>query len=124
MNITYVTAEDIRNLDLETAKNVSEDKKTDIVFNGENLYYLGVGHCFLNSFFSEYITKSAIKIRQYSNFWSINNEDYNLIDDKFVLIPKEPYVHNPIRFEDLTFPTIKNVKPNLLSDKLISLKPE
>jgi len=93
-HIVHKTMTDIERENQETANAVTEEQKTEFVFNGENLYYLGGGHAFLNGFFNEYITKSGVKIWQYlSGQWTIfgnSDDDYELIDNELHLISKEP----------------------------------
>jgi hypothetical protein len=59
-HIEYKYENDIRKENEELFKNISEDKKSEFLFKGEHLYYLGRGHAILRGFFSEYVTQSGV----------------------------------------------------------------
>ena len=127
-HFVYKTDEDIERENKETAEGLTEDKKTDYVFNGESLYYLGVGHAFLYGFFNEYITKSGTKVWEYhSGRWTIlgnSGDDCELIDNELHLIPKEPIPPSePIDWSSIEFPRVKNLT-GPIADKLISVQPK
>ena len=46
----------------ELFKNISEDKKSEFVFKGEHLYYLGQGHAFLRGFLANMLPNQASKL--------------------------------------------------------------
>ncbi len=126
-HIVHKTMADIERENQETANAVTEEQKTEFVFNGENLYYLGSGHAFLNGFFNEYITKSGVKIWQYlSGQWTIlgnSGDDCELIDNELHLIPKEPTPPSePIDWSSIEFPRVKKLS-GPIADKLPSVKP-
>lgn len=120
-HFVYITEDDIK---YETEKQISElteDKKTNFIFDGQNFYELGNGHDFCYGFFTEYLTKCGIRGRYYlSGKWMINNDWYNFINDEFIIIRQET---RNIAKTDFTFPVIKNVNAKLLSDDLISINP-
>lgn len=119
----YKTDEDVKRENQELAKSVTEDKKSEYVFNGEDLYYIGVGHAFLYGFFNEYLTKSGIKAWQYhSGWWSIGNDRYDYIDGEFVLVPPTP-PSEPIDWASIQFPKVKNLT-GPIAGKLISVQPK
>ncbi len=108
-HFVYVTDEDVKKENTELVNSISEDKKSEYVFKGEDLYYLGMGHGFVFGFFSEYITKSGVKAWQYhSGKWSIENHDYNYINNEFVLIPPSP-PSEPVDFSSVQFPKVNNL---------------
>lgn len=118
-HFVYVTDEDIKRQNEKIASELREDQKTDFIFNGEHLYELGRGHAFGMGFFTEFITKSAIKaIRYDSGKWHINNDEYVYENDTFVLIP--PYVPatEPIDFSNVTFPIVKNISAKTIGDDI------
>ena len=92
---------------------MTEDQKTDIIFNGEYLYKNGGGHSFLRGFFVEYLTKSGVRVTQYlSGLWSVGADDYTR-DEEGNFIKKEypPYVPTPTNaWESISLPMVRNVK--------------
>ena len=123
-HFVYKTDEDVRKENEERSKNVSEDKKSEYTFKGEDLYYEGRGHAFGMGYFNEYITKSGIvaKLFHYSLKWVIDNDRYEYVNDEFVLIPPAPVSDTPIDWESIQFPRVKNMTgPN--ADKIISVQP-
>jgi len=106
----------------DVVSNLTENKKSDIVFNKENLYHLGGGHDFLRSFFTEYITKSCIICRQFNGYWLIDGKEYKYVNKEFIEVIQESKNLNPINLEDIKFPIIKTA-PNLIGDQLMSVKP-
>lgn len=123
MNIRVVTREDIQKENIERASKVTEDQKRDIIFNGEHLYYLGVGHAWLWGFFNEYITKSGIILWEYDDgIWSVDHEDFKLVNGEFEKIFYPETTQTPIT-EDFKFPQVKNVNPMTLADQIFSIQP-
>ena len=107
----------------ELIKNLSEDKKSEFVFKGEDLYYIGGGHAWLYGFFDEYITKSGIKAWGYhSGKWSIEGNEYEYVDGEFIFIPPPP-PSEPVDFSSIQLPIVKNVSAKTLSDDLLPIKP-
>ena len=121
----YKTDEDIRLENIQIASELREDQKTDFIFNGEHLYELGRGHAFGMGFFTEFITKSAIKaIRYDSGKWHINNDEYVYENATFVLIPICPPTTEPIDFSNLTFPVVKNISAKTMGDDIQPVYPK
>lgn len=123
-HFVYVTEDDIKS---ETEKQISElidDKKTDFIFNEHTFYELGNGHDFCYGFFTEYLTKNGIRGRCYaSGKWKINNDWYDFINHKFVIIKQTTRNITLTDFNNMVFPVIKNVNAKLLADDLIEVKP-
>jgi hypothetical protein len=123
-HMEYKYEDDIRKENEELVKNISEDKKSEFVFKGEHLYYLGEGHAFLHGFFSEYVTQSGVKAWQFvDGLWLIGNDEYEFSNNEFVLIPPPP-PKEPIDWSEMSFPIVKSVAAKTLSDELISVKPK
>lgn len=126
MEFSYITDEDIkRELEIEIS-NLVEDSKTDILFNGENLYSAGGGHDFLYSFYSRYLTKSGKVLihYHYSGIWRSENKEYKCSDNgEFIEIIRPTYEPRDRSFKDMQFPTIKNHSAKLLANDLISVLP-
>jgi hypothetical protein len=122
-HIEYKYENDIRKENEELFKNISEDKKSEFLFKGEHLYYLGRGHDFLRGFFSEYVTQSGVKAWQFGGLWLIGSDEYEYINNEFVLIPPPP-PQEPIDWSEMSFPIVKSVAAKTLSDELISVKPK
>lgn len=124
-NFVYYTDEDERKLREKQISNLTEDKKTDYIFNGENFYELGRGHAFLFGFFTECITKSGIKAWRYdSGKWTIDGHDFTYDHEKneFIKTP-EPVVSNePIDWGNIKFPVVKNLS-GPMADKFPSVQP-
>ena len=122
-HFVYVTESDIENETKNLVSEITEDKVSEYVFNGESLYETGgYGHEFLNGFYNDYITKSGVRATRYhSGKWSIGNDGYHYKNGKFVIIEK-PKTYD-INWGDITFPVIKNVSPKTLGGELQSLKP-
>lgn len=119
------TLEDIKRENQELGKLVTEDKKSEYQFNGEYLYFVGVGHAWLDGFFNTYITKSGIKaIQFYEDKWSIDNIEYAYDNGKFVQVQSTQVSDIPIDWDSIPFPTVKNVSATTIADKLISVKPK
>ena len=122
-HFVYVTEDDIKR---ETEKRISEltdDKKTNFIFNKHSFYELGNGHDFCYGFFTEYLTKNGIRGRYYvSGKWMINNDWYDFINNNFVIIKQTTRNITPTDFNIMTFPVIKNAT-KLLADDLIEVKP-
>ena len=125
IHFVYKTDEDIRKVNEERGKNVSENKKSEYTFNGEDLYFVGMGHSFGMGYFNEYITKSGIVARMfhYSQKWGIGNDSYEYVDAEFVLIPPTPVSDTPIDWESIKFPTVKNMT-GPIADKIIPAQPK
>ena len=122
-HMEYKYEDDIRKENEELGKNVTEDGKSEFVFKGEPLYYLGRGHAFLHGFFSEYVTQSGVKAWQFGGLWLIESDKYEYINNEFVLIPPPP-PQEPIDWSEMSFPIVKSVAAKTLSDELISIKPK
>jgi hypothetical protein len=122
-HIEYKYENDVRKENEELVKNISEDKKSEFVFKGEPLYYLGRGHAFLRGFFSEYATQSGVKAWQFGGLWLIGSDEYEYINNEFVLIPPPP-PQEPIDWSEMSFPIVKSVAAKTLSEELISVKPK
>lgn len=119
------TDEDIRKENEERGRNVSENKKSEYTFNGQDLYFVGMGHAFGMGYFNEYITKSGIVARlfHYSLKWNIGNDKYEYVDGEFVLIPPTPVSDTPIDWESIQFPRVKNMT-GPIADEIISVQPK
>ena len=124
-HFVHKTGADIERENLETAEKATEEQKSEYVFNGEPLYYLGVGHAFLYGFFNEYITKSGVKVWEYhSGRWTTNGDDYELVDNELILIPPTPPTPSEsIDWSSIKFPRVKNLT-GPIADQLISVKPK
>ncbi len=123
-HFVYKTEEDVKRENQEKAKSVNEDKKSEFIFNGETFYLIGRGHSFVFGFYEEYITKSAIIGQKYiSGKWLIDSDDYEYVNNEFVLIQKQPYQKKPLDESSFNFPTVKQVSTVLLSDELSSIQP-
>jgi hypothetical protein len=121
-HLEYLTSQDVINYNIKSAKQLKD--KSDYIFNDEILYKTkGCGHSFMHGFFHLYLTKSGISAEHFylENKWLINNEFYELIDNKFVLIPREPIQPFTGSFENLSFPLIKSILPKNID--LISVQP-
>jgi hypothetical protein len=124
-HLEFVTEEDQKKKDAETISNLKEEQKSEFVFEGESLYLDYSGHAFLNGFFNSYITKSSIRATQYlSGFWNINGDGYNYEDGKFIKIEYPEQPSEPIDFNNISFPIVKNVVAKLISDDLVSETPK
>jgi len=122
-HFVYPTDEDIQRENEKIAFELKEEQKTEFVFNGEHLYELGRGHEFLNGFFTEYITKSAKKAWRYdSGKWNILGDSYDYEDGNFVLIPRPEIKNEPIDWNEVVFPMVKNLS-GPIADKLPSVQP-
>jgi hypothetical protein len=119
-----VTDEDIKRENERVASNLTEEQKTDFVFGGEPLYELGRGHAFIWGFFTEYLTKSAVKAVRYdSGKWHINGDEYVYENETFVLVPPPPPTE-PADWSTFTFPVVRQVSANLLANSITPIKPK
>jgi hypothetical protein len=123
-HFVYVTEPDIENETNKLVGEITDEKISEYVFNGESLYETGgYGHEFLNGFYNDYITKSGVRATRYhSGKWSIGSDSYRYENDGFIIIEK-PKSYN-INWEDVTFPIVKNVNARIISDELQSIKPK
>lgn len=90
-HFTYMTDDDIKRENITQINNLTEDKLSEIIFNGESFYILGKGHSFCYGFFTKYITKSGIIGFDYGRFWVIDGvlfdyENYQFVKKREVLI--------------------------------------
>ena len=119
----YVTKDDIQNETQKLISELSEESISKFIFRGESFYCIGSGHCFARGFYTEYITKSGIRATQYvSGYWEILEDDYELINEEFKIIPKTET--QPINWDEITFPIIKNTNSKTIASELTSLKNE
>lgn len=106
------------------ASGVTEDMKSEFIFNGEHLYVSGNGHSFGRGFFVEYITKSAIVVRRFGDRWLSNGEEYTHSHEngfELVILQKLPDEHPG--FGEFVFPTALKVAATTMSLDLVPLKP-
>lgn len=119
-----LTEEDIKKEIQKQISELTEEQKTEFVFNGQPLYKLGRGHDFLYGFFIEYITKNGIKARCYdSNIWNIENNNYDYINSVFIERVKKERNNKPMDFNNVLFPKIKKISSRTLSEDLVSHRP-
>ena len=124
-SFVYMTEENVKSEINKKISKLTEEQKSEFIFNNQPLYKLGNGHNFLYGFFTEYLTKTGISARYYVNGrWYINGEFYDYINSVFIKIPKIETNLNPIDFNSLSFPTIKNINIKTLSEDLIPIKPK
>jgi len=121
-HFVHVTEEDRKRELEETISNLTEEKKSDINFEGEDFYEIGSGHDFVYGWFNSYVTKSGVEATGYLGFWRIGGDEYERKDDKFIKIPKEEY--EPVDFSDATFPVVKNVQAKTLGEDIVPIKPK
>jgi len=122
-NFVYVTEEDAKRELEETISNLTEEKKTDINFEGEDFYEIGSGHDFVHGWFTSYVTKGGVKATGYvSGMWNIGKDDYNYKDEVFTEIPKVE--HTSVDWSDIKLPIIKSMQAKTIGDDLISVKPK
>ena len=118
------TEEDAKRERLKQASEVTEDMKSEFIFNGEHLYVLGNGHSFGRGFFVEYITESATVVRRFDDRWFSNGEEYTHSPEngfELVLLQKLPDEHPG--FGEFVFPTALKVAATTMSLDLAPLKP-
>lgn len=125
-HFVYTTKEDKEREKQETIANLKEEQKTEIVFNDENLYYLGRGHDFVRSFFEDYITKSGIEFRKYlySNTWCTGDKEYKYENNEWVDTTPEPVEYKPMDWSNFSFPMVKNVNPTTIADNITPIQPK
>ena len=96
----------------EALDNLTDDQKTDMVWKGEEVYWIGKGHSFLLGSFKHYLTKSGIELKCFlrNSEWSIDNEigNYRYEEGNWVKIERhKPKEANKDSFSSVVFPTIK-----------------
>lgn len=124
LKFVYLTEEDVKLKISKQIYKLTEEQKSEFIYNNQPLYKLGTGHDFCYGFFTEYLTKTGINARCYiNNIWHINGEVYNYINSEFIKIPKIKRNLNPINFKNISFPLMKNSKTKTLAEDLISVKP-
>lgn len=122
-HFVYVTDEDLKREIEKRILELTEDQKSDFVFENHHLYELGRGYDFIYGFYNEYLTKNGIQARQYlSGLWRINNEFYKYKDSNFVLEPKS-IDEKPMDFSKVVFPVIKSISAKTLSGDIIDVSP-
>lgn len=127
--IEHLYPEDVKQQNLAAAASVTEEQRSEFIFNGEPLYQLGRGHDFLNGFFTKYITESGIAARRYaSGKWEIDGDSYEFVDGAFVLIPrKERTTPTPEQmmesWNSVPFPIVKSLAAQVIGIDLMPVKP-
>ena len=115
---------------MKKASELEEKNSTSYYYKGEKLYLIGRGHCFGRGFYNEFLTKSAIKVVEFStgNFYVENRKAKLNGKNEIVLIPEEPKeiknIEKKISSEDIKMPIVRNVNSKLVSDDIISVKPK
>lgn len=123
--LVVVTEEDRKKEIENIILNLKEEQKTDIIFNNENLYYLGKGHSFGRGFYYEHITKTGIKATKYvGGNWFIGDKEYKYENNEFIDVTPEPIEYKPIDWSNFSFPIVKNIEPTTIADKLKSIQPK
>jgi hypothetical protein len=128
--LEVITPEIQEKIDLETISNLRESQKSGIFFKGNEFYLLGRGHSFGMGFFNEYITKSGIKAKEFLGKWIIDNVDYDLIIDNFVIREyetdewKSNKINESFNFDISSLPVVKNIPQKTISSQLIKTKPK
>lgn len=127
--IEHLYPEDVKRQNLAAAARVTEEQRSEFIFNGEPLYQLGRGHSFLNGFYTSYITRSGIAAERYdSGKWDIDGDSYEFVDGAFVLIPrKEHTTPTPEQmmesWNSVPFPIVKSVADQVIGIDLMPVKP-
>ena len=122
-HLVYTTEEDIKNNIKRIISELTEDKKSIFLFNGEYFYEIGRGHNFVYGFYTEYVTKTGILANQYSSGrWSIGSDQYKIQDGEFVMLPKAEITE--IDFNNVSFPVIKSFNAKTIASELISVQPK
>ena len=128
VNFTFVyeSEEETKRNKENVILSLTDEQKSEFIFNSQPLYILGRGHSFLRGFFLEYITKTGITAWCFSpELWVIDGEEYEYKNNEF--IRKIQIIDNsrPIGFSDFNdfFPTVKKTNDKLLAEDLISIKP-
>lgn len=123
MEFTYSTEESRQKEKEEILKNLTDDQKTEIVFEGEILYFIGTGHGYFEGFYYSYITKTGVYATQYlEGYWTIGSNDYNYVEGEFVLIPKEEYVPSKVDFSKIKMPIMK-ISARTIADDITPVAP-
>ena len=119
------TEEDAKQERLKQASEVSEDMKSEFIFNGEHLYVLGRGHNFIKGFYTEYITKSATVVKRFHDRWFIGGEEYtHSPENGFELVKiKEPTNSEPMDWDGIAFPMVSRVAAKVMSLDLEPVEP-
>lgn len=124
-HLEYVYSSDVKQQGLDQAAAIREDQRSEFIFEGETLYRQpGRGHSFVYGFFRSYVTKSGKQAEHFftRDLWLIENEFYEWIDDKFVVLPRREF--KPLDFsKPIPFPLIKSAIPELKSMELLSVQP-
>ena len=127
MKIKVITQKDIDNQLQQTIKGLTDNDKTNFVWDGKPLYKIDHGHCFGRGFYIKYTTLDAIVVIQYGSRWFCNDDEYRYdketgIYDKVII---EKVETNDIDFNEVigSFPVVKSVSSKSISDDLIPIKP-
>ena len=124
-HLEYVYENNTKQENLNRAAKIKEDQRSEFVFQDEPLYKTeGQGHSFVWGFYRTYITKSGKLATHYftRDLWLIEGEFYELLDHKFVIVPRREY--KPIDPNTpVPFPIIKSVTPKIKSTELFSVQP-
>ena len=109
--------------------NLTEDQKTDIIWNNEPLYLIGRGHDFFRGFFNHFITKSGIELKKFirRGEWVIDGEkdNYTYTNTEWVRIVREPIKTKPLgSFDSVQLPKVKRVFPGTISSEITPATPK
>ena len=121
-HFVYVTDEDRKKELQEKIDNLTEDKKSEYQFEGQDLYEIGSGHDFIFGWFVEYVTKKGLQAtRHHNGTWGIGDDWYDFKDNQFIKRPKVEY--KPLDFSSVQFPIVKKVNDRTLGDDIKGIEP-
>jgi hypothetical protein len=107
---------------------IPEDTKTEIQYNGEYLYFAGIGHAFIHGFFEHYITKSGIDFKCFrgdkTSVWHVDNKEMTYENEEWTEIVREPFLINYDWSESFSFPTTTNVSAKTIGSELVGMAPD
>jgi len=122
-HFVYVTEEDAKKELQEKIDNLTEDKKSEYQFEGQDLYKIGSGHDFVFGWYVEYVTKKGLQATMFhSGLWRIGGDDYDFKDNQFIKRPEGE--HTPIDFSAIQFPIVKNVNAKTIADDIKGVEPK
>jgi hypothetical protein len=128
IEFTYQTDEWVKREIKKQISKLTEDQKSEYVFNEEPLYVLGRGHDFCYGYFIEYITKTGIIAKCFYSkiMWCIAGEIYDYKNNEFIKRAKiEPSDTNEFNdFYNLGLSIVRRTDNKSLASDLLSIKPK
>jgi len=125
MHLEYTNDEIEHKKLLERIKTLTDEDKSEWVWEGKSLYLLGRGHAFGRGFFVEYTTLDATIVRRFGDRWFCNGEEYKFDEEnnEFIEVVVEIQKPRKIDWDSFSFPCSIKIDSCTIGDKLTPVQP-